>query len=44
MPCIALLTPLVALFLLNAALKAAQAVVEEPGTKVLTVVVLVATV
>ena len=44
MPCIALLSPLVALFLPNAALKAAQAVVDEPGTKVLTVVVLVATV
>ena len=42
MSCIALLTSLVALFLPNAALEAAQAVEEEPGAKVFTVVVLVA--
>ena len=44
MSCVALLTFLVALSFPNAALKAAQAVEEEPGAKVFTVVVLVATV
>ena len=44
MSCIALLTSLVALSFPNAALKAAQTIEEEPGTKVFTVVVLVVSV
>ena len=44
MSCVALLTFLLALSFPNAALKAAQAVEEEPSTKVFTVVVLIVSV